>query len=300
MKDQKLIKKIFNLAYYDFNQNSTNLMTISGLQAILVTMFFCTLCFLLSDYAVTSWAWAPSVVSDFTQKLSALCLGDTLRWISTPVSLVAVIGMILLPLIIMQNCLDLAFDSAMSGFSVSIKGMLKSLMAMIFFVSGPFLAVGLALYGYNFLWLWLLRYVGAFFMLCIVYITLLIGLHALEYKFTAIKSLKDVFHMIQTKFVFLGKTFVIQCLITGSILFVFSFISKIIISFFTRVLVWPFTLLGVFVPAVFTIMIANFFYVWAYLLLCAWICLATAHVYRQLICPPVENASCPSCDSCEK
>lgn len=300
MKDQKLIKKIFNLAYYDFNQNSTNLMIISGLQAILISIFFCILCFLLSDYSVTSWAWMPNIIFDLMHKLSALFFSDTSRWICIPASLIAVAGIALFPLVIMQNCLDLAFDSSMSGFSVSVKRMFKSWIAMILFVSGPLLLVGFFLNSYNFLLLWPLWYLGAFLTLCCVYIALFIGLHALEYKFSVVKSLKDVFHMIQTKFLFLGKTFLIQCLMAGSILFIFSLFSKIIINFFTRVLVWPFNLLGVFVPSVFTIMIANFFYAWAYILLCVWVCLVTAHVYRQLICPPVENASCLSCDSCEK
>ncbi len=60
MHDQKLIKKIFNLAWYDFGNNFNNLLSITGLHAIIISVLFCALCFVTSNYQVSLWGWTPN------------------------------------------------------------------------------------------------------------------------------------------------------------------------------------------------------------------------------------------------
>ena len=73
-----------------------------------------------------------------------------------------------------------------------------------------------------------------------------------------------------------------------------------VIKFLMRFILWFLNIFSLSAGPLFIAMMYNFFYVWAYVLLYAWVCLVLAHVYRQLICPPVENASCESCSSYEK
>jgi hypothetical protein len=119
MNDQKLINKILNLSLYYFSNNFTSWLSITGLHAIIISILFCGLCYVTSDYAVAYWGWAPNIIFDWTTKFYSLILKDIPSWMLGVTSLALMVGMLLLPLVVIQNALDLAFDSSMSGFSIT-------------------------------------------------------------------------------------------------------------------------------------------------------------------------------------
>jgi hypothetical protein len=306
MNDFKLIKKILNLTRYDFIQNFTNLLFIAGLHAVIISIIFCSLCFLSSSCVVGNWANISGMFFDCGSKLLFLIEDGSSYLLLGFIGLMSVLAIIFLPLIIMQNCLDLAFDSSMSGYSISKKSMALSFVAMLIPV------VGVAAYISIIFKIFLFEQVNfmqsfsfpLYFFMCkilyLVYLISFLGMHVLEYKLGLVQSFQDVIKMIWARSYFVFKTFVVQILLAGSFLAIFYFCFEIVMKFFIEVALWPFNVLQLSISPVFVLMISNFFYLWVYILLYAWICLVTAHVYRQLVCPPVDTSSCSSCKSCEK
>lgn len=313
MNDQKLIKKIFSLAYYDFSNNFTRWLSIVGLHAIIISIIFYSLCFVTSDYDVTYWGWAPNIIFDWTNKLYNLILGDAPTWMLGGMSLVLVTGVILLPLVIIQNCLDLAFDSSMRGYSMNSvvfsyigamiigNGLLLLFMqlissvvifAMLYWMQASLIMNSFAIKAFMLVMSWFILYFmqKAYFL----------SMHILEYKVGIWQSCKEVHCMLIGKFLFLSKILFLQIFTGICVLTMLYLCLGTVIGLIMPIIVWIFTVLQLSIEPVFIYMMYNFFYLWAYILLYAWVCLVAAHVYRQLVCPPADNVACSSCQSCEK
>ncbi len=309
MNDQRIIKKIFNLSYYDFSNNFTNWFSITGLLAVAIMIMFCSFCCVTSDYSISSWGWFPNILFDWTNKFYGLAVEGTSTLMFGITSLVLLVSAIILPLVVIQNALDLAFDSSMSGFSlhsltcayVGAMILTNSLLmlcmqliscvivfAILFFMQMSFSMDAFIVKVF-------MAMVSCFVLYFMQQIYFL-GMHLLEYKKGIIQSSKDVCVMVAGKTLFLCKVLVLQVSITTAAVIVLYFALGRVIKIILPMILWFFKILQLRVESIFIAMMYNFFYAWAYLLLYGWICLVTAHVYRQLICPPVENASCSSCD----
>ena len=314
MHDKKLIKKIFGLARYDFIQNFNNWVFMTGLLAAVIMTVVGLLCFVTKNYDLHLWklphlmiqAWIDSFAS-----LSSYLWNNSGNTYYHAESLFLAVGLpfLMFPIIIMQNCLDLAFDSAMSGFTMSVDISYKFCVEQI-----SLLFINVVCFG-NFLAIWLLLptiifYNDVFRSVVSIMLSLLLifnwqtislmQLHMLEYKKNLFVSLQDLYGMIKNKQILLFKILVLQICAGGLSIAGIYFLLNPVIKVFLRFMLWPCKILQLSVPSIIVIMLSNFFYVWAYLMVYAWIYLVLAHVYRQLVCPPVDNASCPSCTSCEK
>ena len=313
MNDRKLIKKIFNLAHYDFSNNFTNWFSIAGLHAIIISIIFCCLCFVTSDYSVTSWGWSPHLLFDWTNKFYSLIVDDVPNWMFAITNIAVVASLIVLPLIVIQNALDLAFDSSMSGYSCNMIAfsyagamLFCNTMLLLFMQIMSCIGVFIGLYfmqanfAIDAFIVKISMLIMSFFVLYCMQLTYFLSMHILEYKKGMWQSYKDLVRMVHRKVLFLCKILFLQLCTIGCVLaFLYLCLGPVIIVIMPMIL-WFFSALHLVVEPIFIVMMFNFFYVWAYVLLYAWICLVLAHVYRQLMCPPVENASCLSCTSCEK
>lgn len=316
MNNQKLMKKIFSLARYDFNNNLSKWLTISCLQAVIMTIIFCGLCYITSDFDVVSWKWAPNVLFDSSNKLYNLMSGELPVWMLGITLLVIAICGVLLPLVTLQNSLDLAFDSSMSGFSINSYYSLYNYLAAMLIFNGLFLALVQLVSGFCIIMLFYVMQghyqihlaslnCCMFIISCLflygMQMNYLLSMHILEYKKNLWESCKEFYAMIQGKLFFLSKILVWQlCGVIIAITALYLFFG-IAITFITIPLItWMINVLQLAIEPVFITMLHNFFYLWAYALFYAWICLVIAHVYRQLICPPLDTIACPSCTSCEK
>lgn len=313
MNDYKIIKKVFNLAHYDFTNNFTKWLSIAGLHAIMISIFFCAFCCVTSDYDVTFWGWPPNILFDWTNKFYGLIV-ENISYLKVGVTSFVFLGcLILLPLVILQNCLDLAFDSSMRGFSIG--GIRVSYFVVMILTNGLtllFLQIMSCLIIFAILYcmqtsfvlnIFIIRFfmliVGCLVLYC-MQISYFLRMHILEYKKGIWQSSKEVGQMITGKLLFLCKILLFQVLM-GSSIFVFLYLFfGVFIKILMPIVLWFFNVCSLPIEPLFILMMYNFFYVWAYILLYAWICLIIAHVYRQLICPPVDTISCPSCQSCEK
>ncbi len=313
MNDQKSIKKIFSLAYYDFSNNFTQWLSISGLLAIIVSILFCGLCCVTSDYSAMYWGWAPHVILDWTSKFYGLMLSDIPGWLCGLTSIAVLTSLILLPVIIIRNSLDLAFDSSMRGFS--LQGSILSyagavivgnglLLCCMQLMSSVFIFIMLYLMQTNFVInafvIQSCKLCMSFFIVYYLQITYLLRMHILEYKKGIWQSCKDVTAMISGKMLFLSKILLLQSLFAIFVFAMLYFCFGMVIKVIMPIILWFFNVLQLEVQPILMQMMFNFFYAWSYILLYAWTCLVLAHVYRQLVCPPVDNVSCPSCTSCEK
>ena len=314
MHDKKLIKKIFGLARYDFVQNFNNWIFLTGLLAVVITGIFGLLCFITKSYDLYLWRLPQIMIQAWVDSLCNLSL---YLW-NNPggiyhncKSLLFAAGLpfLMLPVIIMQNCLDLAFDSAMSGFSMGVDRSYKFCVEQI-----SLLCINIVCFG-NFIAIWLLlpiimlrndifQSVMSIMLLLLLMsnwqILSLMQLHMLEYKKGLFISLQDLYGMMKDKQILLSKILGLQiCAGSLSIAGIY-FLFDPVITVFLRFMLWPCKILDIAASSVFIIFLSNFFYAWAHLMVYAWVCLVWAHLYRQLVCPPVDNPSCLSCSSCPK
>lgn len=313
MHDKKLIKKIFGLARYDFLQNFNNWVSITGLLAIITMVLVGLLCCVTKNYDLNVWKLPTILFADIQTVFVRLiaCLPQIsflfeqellLQIISYSLAFCGDLFFAYLFVVIVQNCLDLAFDSAMSGLSMHIDRF--HIWFVSWFAVSTLIASELFNYGkINLLHLILSSY---FFITCVSGIILyglqvlyLISMHQLEYKKGYVQSCKDIFQMLHDHAllsIVLLLQLCIAILAVGSIYFLLDPVIKV----FMRCILWPFAILQISTPSTLILMLSNFFYVWAYLLCYAWICSVWAHLYRQLVCPPTINPSCLSCSTCPK
>lgn len=322
MNDIKKIKKIFNLTHYDFINNLHSWLSITGLQAIIYIIFFIGICAVLNNFDMSYWESIPNLLFDWQDKLYELFYChqvDSFYQMKIFCLDLFLIQFFLFPVVVLENALDLAFDSLMRGMSIRL--------IPVHYIIGLTLALIFVLAIYQFVRLSIMHgcmylvYNKGLLILCKIFcndffiyfgyglqiflyayllqLLYIFVMHLLEYKKNIIISGKEFYEMIQGKKIFLIKILVLQLVITVISLtffyFFLGFIIKIIMPFFTLI----FKLLSISVAPAFIFMMSNFFYTWAYLLLFSWISLFTAHIYRQLVCPPIDNLACLSCTSCK-
>lgn len=320
MNDQKAIKKIFSLARYDFVNNVSQFILMTGILSVVGYIFFSMVCWIESNFKIMNWNWFFAMSPDILAHIyvqddrTSSVIMYAIRW--------GWFGFksIMLPLVIIKNCLDLAFDSQLSGFVIQPSRAFIGSQILAGFSFGWFLLIN-SLYGLFFLVLtcgysglllflalhheyagyltyaWVLT-MGFSFLYAQVYNLLL--MHIVEYKKGFWQSYQDISALVSGNLFFIFKIILLQAMMTMSTLAAFYYLSEPVINFFVKVITWFLQLLDLSVGATFLIMISNFFCVWAYILLYAWITLVTAHLYRYLICPPVDNPSCLSCTGCNK
>jgi len=312
MNDQKLIKKILNLSYYDFSNNFTNWFSISGLLAVVIMFVFCGLCYVTSDYSISYWGWVPNIFIDWINRFYSLIAEGVSTWMLGTTIITLLAAGITIPLIVIQNALDLAFDSSMSGFSLHsltsayVGAMILSNSLLLLCMELISCIVVFAILFFMQMSFSMDAFIVKVFMAMVSCFVLyfmqqicFFGMHILEYKKGIVQSSKDLSAMVAGKTLFLCKVLLLQLFIATTAAILLYFSLGRVIKILLPMILWFFELLHVRVEPLFIAMMYNFFYMWAYLLLYGWICLVTAHVYRQLICPPVENASCASCKSCD-
>ena len=138
------------------------------------------------------------------------------------------------------------------------------------------------------------------FILYCMQLAYFLSMQILEYKAGIWESCKEIYRMTTGKIFFLCKILLLQILIAACVLTILYFGLGTVIAVIMPIISWFFEILQLQMAPMLVYMLYNFFYLWSYLLLYVWVCLVTAHVYRQLVCPPIDNASCASCTSCEK
>jgi hypothetical protein len=313
MHDKKLIKKIFGLARYDFLQNFNNWVSITGLLAAVTMVMFGLICCVTKNYDLHVWKLPTTLFADIQtvfarliaflpQTCSLFEKESLLQVVSYGLAFCGDLFFTYLFVVVVQNCLDLAFDSAMSGLSMHFDRF--HIWFVSWFAITTLFASEILNYGkINLLHLVLPNY---FFIACLSGIILycsqilyLISMHQLEYKKGYVQSCKEVFQMAHDH-ALLSIVLLLQLCIAIPAVASIYFLLDPVIKVFMRCILWPSTIVQISIPPVLILMLSNFFYVWAYLLLYAWICLVWAHLYRQLVCPPANNPSCLSCSSCSK
>ncbi len=229
-----------------------------------------------------------------------------------------VTGIVLLfPLVLLQNALDLAFDSQMRGMTLRgkifeyciaklLQAFIVSLVSLplifcamiIFFGYESATSVDFPLYFLHSFETIILTAVGlltSLWTLPIVLVAISIGLYSfirlqfvgldiLEYKSSIIQAFKNSYIITRHRHALLLP---IVCLQLGS-LFIMKFMIGFIISYLP-IMIYDFAYIEVALDSI--VFVAEGFVV-------VWMSLLSAHTYRQLVCPPSENKSCSSCTSC--
>lgn len=317
MQTKSLVQKIYNLAWYDFTQNFTQWFNLASVLAASVTLVILPLLLMHRYVDVISYP-IPFLtnIDIFFDKLFTIIVGRC------GIHFNSMLGQIIwycvqfahhclfagLTMILLQNCLDLAFDSVMSGFSSMSNWLYVRIMVIVacmtlfssqclrhlqmtseFFQSPLFGILGLILIFY---WsqLWYLQI-----------------MHAMEYKKEYWQTYTDFLPIArhQARVLILVALLQVSTLLTGVIAIhqVWAAPAQAL----TRIMIWPLQMLlqiqpnfsckSLLLSSGQTLLI-NFWHTIPYFLLAAWIFLVWAHLYRSLICPPVDNPSCASCTSC--
>ncbi|AXK60660.1 hypothetical protein [Candidatus Chromulinivorax destructor] len=307
------IMKIFALARYDIANNINTWLYICGLQTLIYT--------LLSFYIFLPGSFIISFPDVFLglrpfeyilgqeyYELALNCSSFLLIFKLVAAILCDMLFYIVFPIVIIQNALDLAFDSAMRGFS--IKGPILSFMITVY----TFFFVRMMLVNFHDNWLeylglqamdsaWatlllLVLLFGALFIYNYMYQRLrFVGMHLFEYKLCIRKSIQASLHMTCGKMKFLSAISILQItsiflfLVSGAVLFViggyiFDYISS---QFLIHVMSLDMVIMmQSILTALFRFMFWVFVMVWYYLV--------EAHTYRQLACPAIDKPSCSSCE----
>ncbi len=318
MHDKKLIKKIFSLARYDFIQNFNNWVFITGIIAAVMTIVFALLGCITQNYNLHLWKLPTVFLTDCQLMLKGLNNYLSISFVTFDqygviqnlciciVWLIKHVAPIAIFVSVVKNCLDLAFDSKMSGF-----GFITQLS--FFWVIGQYILLsylqGLLLLPLSFFMLieWLqnsyLNYiVQALKIIYVIYVFQFLymwRMHILEYQKGFWQSQKEIFQIAYNNRL-LFKILLLQICAGGVSIAGIYFLLDPVIKVFLRFVFWPSTLMGFVTSPFLRLLASNFIYAWSYVLVYAWICLVLAHLYRQLVCPPVDNPNCLSCSSCPK
>lgn len=188
-------------------------------------------------------------------------------------------------LIIIKNCLDLAFDSAMSRLNIRF-----NLLNIL--VTTSTIIMILCVSNYNFLDIFESHYLNIIISIieictlfyCVVCYNLLV-MHILEYKKSLLVSVQDIFKLVTHNHTKLLKLLFLQ------------FSRLTIIAILLMILE---ACLFLIIPAALTNILIHCLYIFSSIFIYIWMNLIWAHFYRQMICPPVDNPTCQSCNSCSK
>jgi len=292
MNNPLSIRKIFDLVRYDFVSNFNQWFYLLALQAGIM--------FVVS----ASLLWTAHFFSEESLLFSAL-------------EIFAAAIALLLPVLLVQNALDLAFDSAMRG--LVFKGPFLYYFAarivqsfILACVMMPFIFVAMAmLFDMQTIQFIVVNFFSLSFeviapfvqelgqsfialpvvivgVLCAFYVWLrlqFVSLEILEYRSSFVAAFKSSYRITREHTLLLVSILSLQ--------FVLAFIGKV---FLINLMAAPLEAvfhemsLDLFSDAI-TFILDGF--------LIVGLSLISAHTYRYLVCPPSDNVTCTSCESCE-
>jgi|GEM_PF-1609985 len=318
-KNELSILKIFHMAWYDMKSNISTWLYLISLSMLIV--------FLLV-YLSENVTWFYIDIDLFKCIYSTLASTMLLSVMPIPMmfllaaklllTLVLAIAAFLLPIVLIQNALDLAFDSKMQGFvlrgsclSWFLIKFTGTLFVIIFIVIEVLLLAFLALFLMPFLapsFLLCLSFFQSFLgMLLIILIGSIVnipffilwqrirfaGLHMLEYKTTIADAFRASWKMTDGKIAFLIKISLAQGVTALLAVDIVGLpIMLIIVYLYAGQIDFDIPLSEKIYHSFSALIYLTFS------LLTVFSMLTEAHVYRQLVAPASENSSCESCDSC--
>lgn len=302
MNDQKLMLKILNLSRYDFFNNLGSWLIITGLQSAFLTIVFLGLTFVTADHSFTNWIWFPDLVFDFINKAYVLIAQDQSKLAIGSILFGVAYACYMIHINVIHNSLDLAFDSSMRGFSVTVHDLWSSYLSVP--VLALFFGIIASITSYSAMYI----YSHSFMVMVLAILNLyfiqyyyFLSMHLVEYREGILESVTKIAHLMRHRLFFLFASIILQiCIAAAWMTFVYLTFWPLT-RYFVNTILWFFAILGLHAHENVTHMIYNFFYLWDYIYLYAWICLVMAHIYRQLICPPSDSPSCSSCTtSCKE
>ena len=308
------IGKIFNIANFDIKNNWKSWLNLLTVQAVV--------CVILNVYHFLPGSFEISFVDVFFGSGSfEFALGDEyfglgFDLLSCLLCMKLVLAILLrycaqifFPIMILQNALDLAFDSKMRGFSVKGPFIIYVVMIHLFFIvrnigldkavdffESFYLIEDIASWYDLMLLFCFLSFI--FFMYNYIFQTLrFVGLHLFEYQLGVKKSVQASYEMTRHKILFLSVVSIMQMFVfflfacvAGSFLYVgASFIDRLLSMMPVSLLSFEF--LYVFENC-FAIILGTIF--WSSFI--AWYYLVEAHTYRLLVCPASDKPGCSSCE----
>ncbi len=319
MQIKSLVKKIFDLAWYDFTQNFTQWFNLASKLAASVTLVILPL--LIMHCQIGVWSYPTSLLTSVDALLYEWFM-IVMHWCAT--SPYSIMGNVVwycmqfvyhcffagLTMVLLQNSLDLAFDSTMSGFGSMNNWLYIRIMAIMACMT--LLSSQCLRYFQTTSELLQHPLVVIFGSIIIFYWSQLWYLqimHAMEYKKEYWQTYADMLLVARHHAKVLGKIFFGQMIVfVGAVIGIhksWTVAARVL----TRIMIWPLQMVLQNLPNFgfkssllynCQILLMNFWYALAYFLLASWIFLVWAHLYRRLICPPVDNPSCESCNSCSK
>jgi hypothetical protein len=111
----------------------------------------------------------------------------------------------------------------------------------------------------------------------------LLVMHILEYKKSLLTSVQDILQLMMHHNKKLLKILFLQCLRLTIIAILLMIIEALLL---------------LIMPVSMTNILIHFLYIFSSIFIYIWMNLIWAHFYRQMICPPVDNPTCQSCNSC--
>jgi len=307
------IGKIFSLTNYDLKNNAKKWMSLVCLQTLIVVIL---------NFHYFLPGSVDLLVLDFFDYIGSLELGLGEEYFSLAVNVTSLLMVIkfiiaclvelclhvLFPIIILQNALDLAFDSQMRG--LAIKGPIFSYVftiASLVFLRNFILDYSEMLIEYYVAAVQssvIYSIILAVFLLAITFFYIYIfqclrftGLHILEYRSGILQAMQTSFAMTRGKifFVFLISTIQVLTLLCFDIVGEY-FIALSSLGINSIVTLFPVDLLS---STIFSFVLSNLVTIFSMFFsscIMIWFYSVESHVYRQLICPVTEKTACESCE----
>lgn len=307
------ISKIFSLTNYDLKNNAKKWIGLICLQALVVAV-------------LNLHAFLPGTVEvfviDFFDYMGSFELGIGQEYLLLGLNLESLLMLfkfiivfvtevclhILFPIMILQNALDLAFDSQMRGFK--IKG---PLFSYVFTIAFLVISRNIILdYSEFFLEMFssvmqnsitlsivflMVSFIISFSYLYLFQRIRFTGLHILEYRSGVLKAIQASYVMTQNNIFFLFLISIIQILILLGFDLIGSYCTELGFFVFNKfVMLFPFDLIS---SPLFTFGLSNIVLMLSMIfssLVMVLFFSVEAHVYRQVVCPVNEKSACESCE----
>lgn len=307
------IGKILSLANYDLKNNAKKWLYLISLQALVVAVLnlHAFLPGTVEVFVIDFFDYMGSF--DFEIRQEYLLLGLNLESLlmlfkCIIVCVTEVCLHILFPIMIVQNALDLAFDSQMRGFT--LKGALFSYICTIaFFVTSRNIILDYSEFFLemfssvmqnsiilNIIFL-MISFTISFLYLYIFQRIRFTGLHILEYRSGIIKAFQASYAMTRGNIFFLFLISIVQVLILLCFDLVGSYGMELGFFVFNKIIMlFPFSLIS---SAPFTFVLSNIVLmvsmIFSSFVMVYFFSIET-HVYRHVVSPASEKSSCESCE----
>ncbi len=297
----KAIKKIFHLARYDFDQHFSYFFCMAGVCAAIIMGFFSIFCWMQGNYVMPLWS-LPVRLPVYLIAIAnqSIVIDQLLSILFVAVVCVTIVMTVFFQSNFVQNCLDIAFDSAPRGISLSyFFGWLRTVGLMIY--GSLFFIIQMCLFSVMAFWLRFNLFSILFFLFCVGMIQLLylVIMEIMEYQEGMAKALQKVWQMVCRDYSLIVLVTFCQLVIAQASRLFLLLMFQGVVAFLMRIIAWVFKLFLLTIDPIFIHLMSTYFYAWAYLLVYSFVCLVTAHLYRYLACPPIENNGCLSCTDCD-